>query len=262
MKNLVLIKLGGSTITDKNTYKKANYEKIQQLAAEISDAMNQSDDLLLIAHGGGSFPHFPAAEYKTKDGLINDRSRIGLAKVREACLELNLIVISELIKAGVPAVTIEPFGSITTRDKSTDQVFLQPFLNTLNHELVPIVYGDPLSDSEIGCTIYSGETILNILALKLQNMFKIKLIIEVGKTNGVYDENGKTISELNEQNISEVRKILTGSHGTDVTGGMIHKVDEALNLAKHHIPTLLISSDENNLLKAILDQAVIGTWIR
>jgi isopentenyl phosphate kinase len=261
-KNLILIKLGGSTITDKNVRKKVEIEKIRQLAGEISTARKKTDDLIIISHGQGSFAHYPASKYKTKEGFIDNQSPIGLSKVRLECIELNFLVISELIEADIPAVTIEPFAAISTAGKKLDQIFLQPFINSLNSQLVPVVYGDTLSDSEIGCTIYSGETILNILALKLQNNFNIKTIIEVGKTDGVYDENGKIIPEINNQNFSDVRKNLTGSHGTDVTGGMLHKVDEAHELSKKGIATLLIGFGKGNLEKAILNQPVLGTWIR
>ncbi len=263
MKNLILIKLGGSTITDKHTRKKANFEKIRQLAKEVSEARSESEDLIVISHGQGSFAHFPAHEYKTKDGFINKDSPIGLAKVRQDCIELNLIVISALISCGIPAVTIEPFSTMTTKNKKLDQVFLQPLTNLLNRNVVPVVYGDTLSDSEIGCTIYSGETILNILALKLkEENFNPKMIIEVGKTDGVYDEKGSTISEISDHNIQEVRKILKEFDGIDVTGGMVHKVEEAMLLSKQQIPTLLISSAKNHLKKAILNKKVKGTWIR
>jgi isopentenyl phosphate kinase len=261
-KSLILIKLGGSTITDKNIRKKAEIEKIRQLAKEISEARKKTEDLIIISHGQGSFAHFPASEFKTKDGFIDDRSPLGLSKVRQECIELNLLIISELIKANIPAVTIEPFAVMSTTGKKLNQVFLQPFINVLNRQMVPIVYGDTLSDSEIGCTIYSGETILNILALKLQDNFKINKVIEVGKTDGVYDENGETITEINKQNIFDVRKKLSGSHGTDVTGGMLHKVDEAFQLSEKGIETLLIGSDQGSLEKAILNQPVLGTWIR
>lgn len=261
-KNIIFIKLGGSTITDKNTTKTANYENIRQLVSEIKRARSKTKDLVIIGHGQGSFAHRSAYQYKTKEGLVRKDSGIGLAKVRQDCIELNLIIIQEFIKAGLPAITIEPFAFLTTKNKKVDQIFLQPFLNTLERNLIPVIYGDPISDSKIGCTIYSGETTLNILARKLQEKgYGTRLVIEVGKTDGVYDEEGKTIEKISFENWKQIKRLLSGSESVDVTGGMLHKVEEAYELAREKIPTLLISADQGNLYKAILGKKVKGTFI-
>jgi isopentenyl phosphate kinase len=55
--------------------------------------------------------------------------------------------------------------------------------------------------------------------------------------------------------------VLLGSDGTDVTGGMLHKVQEAIKLSDKGITTLLISSAKGNLFNALTDQLVVGTSI-
>lgn len=263
MKNLILIKLGGSVITEKSARKKANIDVIEKLAGEISAARKKTNDLIIIAHGQGSFAHVPAKKYRTKQGNIAKNSAYGAAMVRQECIELNSLVLNCLLKAGLPAVTFAPNSFLTTAKGQLSTVNCKPLTTALKSGLIPVVYGDVIPDEKIGWTIYSGEQVLNALALKLKGLgFKPKRLIEVGLTDGVYDEQGKTIPEINRGNLKSFQRSLGKSHGTDVTGGMEHKVKEALGIAKLGIPTLLIPAKPGNLQKAILGQNVPGTWIK
>ena len=123
-----------------------------------------------------------------------------------------------------------------------------------------ILWDQYSAGTKIGWTIYSGEQILNILALNLSG-FKPKLIIEVGQTEGVLDTNSKTIPKITPGNFKSIEKMLSETTTADVTGGMKHKVQEALTLAQKGIPTLLISSKPGNPKNAILGKKTQGTWI-
>lgn len=261
MKNLILIKLGGSAITHKNKVKSANLKIIRQLAKEISMAQTKTKDLLIIGHGQGSFAHIPAAKYKTKDGMVNKNSPLGLTLVRKECIELNNIILKELLDAQIPAFCIEAHSTITTKNKKLKTIFIEPYLNALKFGLVPVVYGDTPTDEKIGWTIFSTEQILNILATKLKKTYKPKLIVEVGLTEGVLNKNKKTIARINKSNYPTVQNLIGKSEAKDVTGGMSHKVEEALKLASSGIPTIIISSKAGNLEKVILGQKVSGTLI-
>lgn len=62
MKKLLLIKLGGSLITDKSRDYTARPQIISRLAREIKFARKTFDSDIIIAHGSGSFAHTPAAK--------------------------------------------------------------------------------------------------------------------------------------------------------------------------------------------------------
>lgn len=260
---VILVKLGGSVITDKEVEGKADTEKIRQLAAEIHSANSQTSDLLILSHGGGSFGHPPAERYQTMHGIRQPDGYLGVAVVRQAMIELNAIVIRNLIELDEPAVTFSPVSFLTTRDKQVGKLFLQPLINLLRHHLVPVMHGDVLTDETLGCTIFSGEKILNLVALRLAAFgFKPKLVIEVGKTDGIYDDKGDTIEFINRSNLKEATQQISASYVADVTGGMRHKVEEAWELSKVGIPSLLISGSLGNLENAILGKNVKGTWIK
>jgi len=61
----IILKIGGSAITDKTGDLAAKTEIINRLSEEIKRA---DLDNLIIVHGGGSFGHPTAAQYGIKDG--------------------------------------------------------------------------------------------------------------------------------------------------------------------------------------------------
>lgn len=261
MKEVILVKLGGSIITDKSGEKIADLQKIDQLAQEIKDAQSQTDALFIVGHGAGSFGHPQAKKYQTTEGNIAPESALGHALVRQAVTELNGLVIKSFTEHGIAAVTLSPNAFITTGNRQILTVNTIPLTLMLEQRLVPVIHGDVLMDGAQGWSISSGETILNALAERMPAGHRATKIIEVGKTDGVYDENNKTVPLINNENFAAIEKQLGDSHGADVTGGMSHKVKEALNLATKGIPSLLISAHAGNLEKALLGKEVLGTRI-
>ena len=260
MKKLILIKLGGSVITDKGKPFTARISVIRRLAREIKTAREElgEDTLFLVGHGGGSFPHIPAAKYQTHKGNINKNSLRGFVLTSDAAIDIDRIVVKQFISVGLRAVPFSPMSFIYA-----NKVSLSPIVKCLELGLIPLVYGDVILDQSCGFTIYSAEKILGILARKLKETYKIERIIECGDTDGVYDSKGKTIQLINSKNFKEVKEWIMGSKSTDVTGGMIHKVEESLKLAKEtKIPTILINGNKaGNLQKTILAGEVNSTLI-
>ena len=69
-KEIILLKLGGSLITDKDKPYTPRLDKLADLSQEIKTVLDSTPDLLLIlGHGSGSFGHTAAKKYGTRDGL-------------------------------------------------------------------------------------------------------------------------------------------------------------------------------------------------
>ncbi|MEM4662966.1 MAG: uridylate kinase, partial [Candidatus Diapherotrites archaeon] len=63
------------------------------------------------------------------------------------------------------------------------------------------------------------------------------------------------------KNFNEIKSMLAGSHGVDVTGGMLSKVEELVELSRKGIKSQIIGAEKKgNLKRAILGQKV-GTII-
>lgn len=265
-KDVILIKLGGSVITLKDSPDPApQLQVIDQLAKELHQARKETGVKIILGHGAGSYGHPQAAKYRTMEGIVDENSLIGSAQVRLTVADLNSIVMKRLLLAEEPAVSLPPAALLTSVDGVVANIFPDPVINFLKTGMLPVIFGDVISDGKKGFTIFSGEQVLNLLAGSLSKFgLNPRLIIEVGETAGVYNDLSKkdTIPLINKDNFAEIEDKLGGSASTDVTGGMVHKVKEAYQLAQSGIATLLISSDEGNLYRAILGQEVIGTWIR
>lgn len=266
MKNIIrpiiLIKIGGSLITDKNKPFSVREKALDVIANEIKKVVSMGKSII-IGHGAGSFAHVPAKKYQTHKGILNEQSYRGIAEVADVAAQLNRIVIKKLLDKQVNAVAVSPLSSMTAVDHRLDKIFTEPIEHLLKRGLLPVVYGDQILDKEVGCTIFSTEKVLAYLALALKKKgYDIERVIQCGQTNGVYDADGRTIPEINSQNFAAYKATLGGSDGVDVTGGMLHKVEETLALAKQGIPGLIIDGIVHGTLSdAIEGKEIVGTRI-
>lgn len=261
-KPLVFIKIGGSLITDKNKPFSVKERALSIICDEVKKAQ-ASGKQLIVGHGAGSFAHVPAKKYQTHKGIINEDSYRGIAEVADVAAQLNRIVIKALLQAGVNAVSISPLSTMVAENHKLKSICTQSIEEALRLNLLPVVYGDQILDTAVGCTIFSTEMVLGYLALHLKEKgYQIERMIHCGQTNGVYDENGQTIPVITPTNIENFKATIGGSSGTDVTGGMEHKVMETLELARQGIPGLIIDGIEHGTLsEAIGGKEVLGTRI-
>lgn len=254
--SIVLIKIGGSSITDKNIPYKLRRNVIKRLAKEISKSNIKG---LIIAHGSGSFGHASAIKY---GGVKGYKSKIGISKVFYDAGRINEIVVDSLILEGVPAVSIRPRGFLIAKSGKLDNSFFEVIEEILRQKLVPVICGDVIVDKDWKTTIFSGEKSLNLLAKYLvRKKYGVKSIIQVGETEGLLDEKGNTISTINIKNWKEIQKNIYKTEKLDVTGGLRHKIDEALELSRIGIETILISDKENRLYRALNEKITSATII-
>jgi isopentenyl phosphate kinase len=259
---LVLVKLGGSLITDKTAAELPRSDEIKRLAREVHAAKQEGNLSAVIGHGGGSFPHRPAHKYGTANGFHNADSAKGVAEVQHAASRLNRIVVRALLDAGEDAVSFSPSSFMVTSKGKPFKVFLEPMKIALAKGITPVPYGDVTLDDKQGCAIVSTEMVLESLAKK----FKAKRIVIASKEDGVwkdYPQNTELVEEISPKNYSEVRKSLSGSHATDVTGGMLSKVDTLLGIAKRTKVEIIIINGlvPGRLRDAMLGKKAVGTKI-
>lgn len=259
MKELVLIKLGGSVITNKRGQYAVRENSITRLAQEVKSAVKNANLKVIVGHGAGSFAHIPASTYHTKEGIINKKSVFGASMTEEAAKMLNAIVVKKFINKKIPVYSFSPGSFIISDTKIYTKSYIDPIEKALEIGIVPIVYGDVVLDKKIGFTIFSTEKILSILAKEFHKKYKIRMIF-VTDVDGVLDEKGKVIPKITKTNFEKIRSGIVGAKGVDVTGGMLHKVEEALVLADNlGIKTQIINGfGKNNLRDAILNNKITG----
>jgi isopentenyl phosphate kinase len=257
MKKITLVKLGGSIITDKQTAYLARLDVIRRLAKELKCC----PDSLIIAHGSGSFGHVSAVKFGGKKGY---KSKEGFAKVALDAMEINQIVMNSLVGQKIPAVSFKPMSMIVASSGKMDSSFFEPVNQALLQGFIPVVYGDGILDRQWKSTIFSGETTLSKIGMYFKDQgYTINKIIEVGETDGVYDDKKQTIKTISKTSWPKIKQFIFSSNRSDVTGGMEHKIEEALRMAKVGIETIIINGNrKNELQKALLNKQVKGTVIK
>ena len=260
----VLVKLGGSLITDKSKTAQAREKTIWRLAQEIHRARSQTDLAFLLGHGSGGFGHQVAQKYQTHQGIIHQDSTYGMALVQDSAAQLNRIVLRALLENHLAAISVSPSSACMASRSRIDTFYTKPIEALIERGLMPVVYGDIGIDHKLGCCILSTEEILYFLARKL----KVKRVIMAGKTNGVFtsDPNkqagAKPIKTIGPHNFSSIRNQLTDSDEVDVTGGMLLKVTQALDATEFGIQTQIIDGNQDDhLFRALTGDTSLGTLI-
>ncbi len=263
-KPLILIKLGGSVVTEKSQAQKPRLEVLKQLAKVILRALEKSESQIIIGHGQGSFGHIPAKKYGLLAGIQTptdlekidaERMLQGMKETRQAVRELHQIVMKELLDAGVPAVSLIMSELVTTNNYLPQTSNLNSLLEMLNRGRVPVTTGDVLSDQATHSMVWSTEQIFSHLIefLIKQSEYKITKQIMVTDVDGALDANGQLIEKITPQSFEDDKKHIGSSTNADVTGGMQHKVESALELAvetgieTHILSGLKPEELENNL---------------
>ncbi len=253
----VVVKLGGSAITDKSKPSTARLEVIHNAIKEVASYSGQ----LVLLHGGGSFAHPFVSEAALRNGF---RQKSQLASISE--IELNLDQLTRIIGVGLllqhrPFVPLAPMSFMTLRSGVVGRWFLSPVTAALGLGLIPLIHGDIVFDETRGCSIVSADRIASLLGEKIG----IPRVLFGCDVDGLYDGNPKTSSraklivEVSRRNYSQVLKGLRASKG-DVTGGMRGKALEALRLAKHGCECYIFNLTESpNLRNLLKGSTSIGT---
>ena len=258
---MILLKLGGSLITDKHRPETPRPRVLSRLVMEIAHAKREQPELkLVVGHGSGSFGHTVAARYRTHLGASNVADWLGFVAVWAAAQRLNRLVIDALIEVGFPAIAFPPSTSAIADDGIMVEMAIEPIKRALENSLLPVVYGDVAFDRARGASILSTEKVFAYLAKHLQP----DRVLLAGHDPGVYadyPQSDEILPVVTEQDLLQIN--LEGAAAPDVTGGMMNKVQEAMALART-IPDLevrIFSGEEPGTLTSALLGGSPGTRI-
>ncbi len=257
MSELVFCKLGGSVLTVKSRPHTARPRVIARMAAEVAQALQTCPGLgLVLGHGSGSFGHSVAQRTGTRAGVRGAEGWLGFAQVAAAAARLNRKVTDALLAAGVPTWSLPPSATARCEGGRLVSLDTEHLREALANGLVPLVYGDVALDRTLGGTIVSTEQVLAYLAQELHP----RRMILVSDVDGVYagdprlNPSAERVPEINRENWRTVQALLSGSHATDVTGGMRSKVEEMVHLAQQvpGLEVLILSAEHPGTLARAL----------
>ncbi|WP_306059567.1 isopentenyl phosphate kinase [Natronococcus wangiae] len=224
---MIVLKLGGSVITDKERAETLDGEALDRAADAVAAALESTSESLaeglVVVHGGGSFGHHNASEHGVTT-TAGTRDATAVHDVHGAMKTLNAFVLSRLLEREVPAVPVHPF-SAGHRDGEGDLQLPTGQITTLLEEgFVPALHGDVIGHAGRGATIVSGDELVVELATSLE-ADRVGLCSTVP---GVLDADDAVIERID--SYAAVESVLGGSEATDVTGGMAAKVRALLAL--------------------------------
>lgn len=256
----LIVKLGGSVITDKRKRLAVRLAVIKRLAGELASVKGP----LIVVHGGGSFGHPMAEKYGLAGGYKSERQLRGFSLTHRAMEKLNAHVVEALQREGVPAVAVQPSACAVVRKGKLVSMELTPVRKMLELGLVPILYGDVVPDLDQGISILSGDKILVHLARQLG----AKRVILGVDVEGVCTADPKVRKEaelvpvITPGNWPEVRGLMGRVGAPDVTGGMAGKITELLGLAEQGVEVEVVNATRPRVLKrAALGERGLGTRI-
>ncbi len=258
---IILLKLGGSLLTDKNK----PFSLREDILESCLNQIIESKKAIILIHGGGSFGHPIAKKYQISQGL-NDSIKdqiMGLSKTHEAMIKFDSIIINKMLDNGRSAISVQP-SSIFIQDFN-EIIFksIDPIEKMLDLGIIPVLYGDILLSWDSSFTILSGDQIILKLCEKIQK-YKISKVIFAIEEDGIYikdNGNEKLALKLRSNDLVDL-KLAELDQKIDVTGGIRGKLETIKEIIKLGIPVQIINGIKNkNILKALNNENLECTSI-
>jgi isopentenyl phosphate kinase len=128
---------------------------------------------------------------------------------------------------------------------------------------VPVVYGDVVMDRSRGAAIVSTEEVFLAIAGEARRRgVRIARAVWLGETDGLRDEDGRTVALLSARGAARAARRASGASGTDVTGGIALRLDTVARLARAGIGSHLADGRPRGAAAAaIAGSSAHGTWV-
>jgi acetylglutamate kinase len=253
----IVIKCGGSVLVDPNLFK-----------IFIKDVviLNKLGFNPIIVHGGGKRINNKLGELNIKSDFINglritDKNTIDI--VEDILIEFNKEIVNALKDQSCEArrITSKEYNVITVKPESDKLGFVGTPTHIKTNVLkeiikineVPVVA--PLGLDENNQTFnINADTVAGAIAKEL----KARRLMIISDVDGVLDCERKLIPEINSQKAKELI-----NQGV-ITGGMIPKVNNCLDVASNGVKGVVIIDGRKNhsLLFELLSDKGSGTLIR
>eukprot|EP00978_Attheya_sp_CCMP212_P005983 scaffold13455_cov50-Attheya_sp.AAC.7 len=254
---IVIIKLGGSSITDKGQKETLNKVALDWFSDTLLSAIDRSflapdvnstatcndadvrskNTSFVVVHGAGSFGHHTAKEFGLQgqssapqigtERMAEEERRhtmTGLSQTRLSVQKLNQAVVENLIKHGINAVSISPCLSVPGMEahggSESMTLLAQVVQDALEAGLVPVIHGDACLYGKMGgAGILGGDSLVEALTNATNSKAFAKPVVQ---TIFLTDVEGVYSKDPNIHPDAKLLKLievspLTGAILTDVT---------------------------------------------
>ena len=245
---MILIKLGGSIITNKKRPISPRKKTIDNILKEIG----KIKEPVIIVHGGGSYGHYWSVKYDmhTKPAKTNPK---GVAIVKNSMVELNKIILDSAVKNRINSYCLPPTDFMNGNKAIKSKILT---INDISKSgLTPITFGDALWFGQKKSYILSGDVIMTTIG----KILKPRLSVFVLDVDGVYSDlkTKKLIHDFKKEK-PEIK-----NNKMDVTGGMTRKITEANNMAKVGLKIFFVNGNKpKRITDAVSGKRFEGTLFR
>jgi len=249
---MLLVKLGGSVVTEKTHLRTPRSAAIRRLAGELASLREP----LLIVHGAGSYGHILARRHRLNEGGL------AAAAVQADVRELDGLVVRALNRAGLAAIPIPPSAVLALDDGRVSTMDLTPFLEFASMEFTPVTFGDVVRDVRRGFSVCSGD----LLVLELARAFRPKRAVFAADVDGLFTADPKRrraahlLETVGPDDLSRIE--FSSASRTDVTGSIEGKVRRMFEIADHVGECLIVNGNVKNRVRdALRGRRVVGTRV-
>lgn len=247
MSRPVLIKLGGSVITDKSKPESFRRAVARRLITEIAKA----EVPVVLFHGAGSYGHPQAEQWGLAEPPITGKKLDGVAETLGSVTRLHGEMLGIAATAGLRPVSV-PMHALAEADGGLlSDVPMDLIDDLLANGCMPVLHGTMVRDASDGWALVSADRLMAAVAGELEP----RLAVFVTDVDGVLDDAGALVPEVTIDHDVAV----AAENGADVTGSMRGKVAAALEVAGA-CPTVILNGNERGrLLDALKGKPVPGT---
>lgn len=225
-KEIWVIKIGGSAISDKTKDMVFREDIIDGLAEDISKLNKR----IILVHGVGNAGHPPVLKYEIHKGYKNPEQLQGLVIAQNRVNKARYMIAEALRKYNVPGFLFYPSSFIESKRGRIVNLFKAAIQKYFQLGAVPVLSGDVVVDQDMGFSVLSGDQIVTRLAME----FNADRIIYGIDVDGLYsappakDPNAKHIPEIKLNELKMMFEKVGEARGIDVSGGMKGKVKEII----------------------------------
>jgi len=257
---LILVKLGGSVITDKRRIRTFRKQNCLRLCRELRGAAGE----LFLIHGAGSFGHIMAARYDLQNGVGDDEAERlrKFSQVHMDVRKLNSKVMACMRDNRLTPFSLPPFSFATFSSGKIREFRPEVIGQLVDIGMTPVSFGDIVPDDANNFAICSGDLVMAEAA----RQFRPSKVIFVADVDGVYDydpkmnKNARLLGEISPEVLDDI--MAEGSGARDVTGSMRGKIERMIEISRHCDSCIVLNGNSpGRLAKAIKGTKVVSTKV-
>lgn len=256
---MLIVKLGGSVITNKRKYRTLRGPDLSRLAREVVAAHEPET---VVVHGAGSYGHVLAAKHRLQMGLQQMAQLGAVAQVQRDVKALNLKVLDAFLRAGARPISIAPSAMMRFNGGHLESFDIGLFRDYLKVGFLPVSFGDVVLDAKRSFGIASGDDVV----LELAKAFRPDRVIFAADVDGVYTRDPKIARDATLLDVVDETSIdwieFASVQGSDVTGGLRAKLERMREIARVAKDVRLVNGlARGRLARAAKGEDVVGTRV-